>query len=242
MRGRLKTSVKFVLNLTIFPRAGTTVIALAMVRYKVEDRFVGEVGFGTNTSKKLSFSALLGVRQEELSSWTRRASVGLTYQPSDRFSFDLDLNYLQRKDWLLHDRDRLFATYDADDFQPRIGMDCFYPPSSRFVLPCSGRVLRRKERDFYEIPFSEDDLIAVSDPIRSGLVTATNGDFAISSLTAQLRYRWEIGPLSDLFVVYTVVVIYLIGWMMDSQICLMMHLNTPIVDVYVVKLRYRFGN
>jgi hypothetical protein len=211
-------------------------------RYKVEDRFVGEVGFGTNTSKKLSFSALFGVRQEELSSWTRRSSIGLTYQPSDRFSFDLDLNYLQRKDWLLHDRDRLFATYNADDFQPRIGMDVFLSAKQqiRFTLQWAG--ITAQERDFYEIPVSEDDLIAVSDPIRSGLVTATNGDFAISRLTAQLRYRWEIGPLSDLFVVYTR------GSNLPDRVddgfsdLFDDALNTPIVDVYVVKLRYRFGN
>ena len=211
-------------------------------RYKVEDRFVGEVGFGTNTSKKLSFSALFGVRQEELSSWTRRSSIGLTYQPSDRFSFDLDLNYLQRKDWLLHDRDRLFATYNADDFQPRIGMDVFLSAKQqiRFTLQWAG--ITAQERDFYEIPLSEDDLIAVSDPIRSGLVTATNGDFAISRLTAQLRYRWEIGPLSDLFVVYTR------GSNLPDRVddgfsdLFDDALNTPIVDVYIVKLRYRFGN
>jgi hypothetical protein len=211
-------------------------------RYKVEDRFVGEVGFGTNTSKKLSFSALFGVRQEELSSWTRRSSIGLTYQPSDRFSFDLDLNYLQRKDWLLHDRDRLFATYNADDFQPRIGMDVFLSAKQqiRFTLQWAG--ITAQERDFYEIPVSEDGLIAVSDPIRSGLVTATNGDFAISRLTAQLRYRWEIGPLSDLFVVYTR------GSNLPDRVddgfsdLFDDALNTPIVDVYVVKLRYRFGN
>jgi hypothetical protein len=110
----------------------------------------------------------------------------------------------------------------------------------RFTLQWAG--ITAQERDFYEIPLSEDDLIAVSDPIRSGLVTATNGDFAISRLTAQLRYRWEIGPLSDLFVVYTR------GSNLPDRVddgfsdLFDDALNTPIVDVYIVKLRYRFGN
>ena len=73
-------------------------------------------------------------------------------------------------------------------------------------------------------------------------MTATNGDFAISRLTAQLRYRWEIGPLSDLFVVYTR------GSNLPDRVddgfsdLFDDALNTPIVDVYIVKLRYRFGN
>jgi len=84
--------------------------------------------------------------------------------------------------------------------------------------------------------------VAIDDPIQSGLVTATNGDFAISRLTTQLRYRWEIGPLSDLFVVYTR------GSNLPNRVDDVFAdlfddaLSTPIVDVYVVKLRYRFGN
>jgi hypothetical protein len=211
-------------------------------RYKVEDRFVAEVGFGTNTSKKLSFSALLGVRQEELNSWTKRSSIGLTYQPSDRFSVDFDLNYFDRKDWLLHDRDRLLASYDAGEFQPRLGMDIFLSAKQqiRFTLQWAG--IRAEERDFYYIPISEGKLVGIADPIRLGLVDATNGDFAISRLTTQLRYRWEIGPLSDLFVVYTR------GSNLPNRVDDVFSdlfddaLNTPIVDVFVVKLRYRFGN
>jgi len=57
-----------------------------------------------------------------------------------------------------------------------------------------------------------------------------------------LRYRWEIGPLSDLFVVYTR------GSNLSDRVddgfsdLFDDALNTPIVDVYIVKLRYRFGN
>ena len=211
-------------------------------RYKVEDRLVAEVGFGTNTSKKLSFSALLGVRQEELSSWTKRSSIGVTYQPSDRFSVDFDLNYFQRKDWLLHDRDRLLVTYDAGEFQPRLGMDLFLSAKQqiRFTLQWAG--IRAEERDFYGIPLSEGKLVGLADPIQSGLVSATNGDFTLSRLTTQLRYRWEIGPLSDLFLVYTR------GSNLPNRVDDVFAdlfddaFNTPIVDVFVVKLRYRFGN
>jgi hypothetical protein len=143
---------------------------------------------------------------------------------------------------LLHDRDRLFTTYDAGDFQPRVGMDLFLTSKQqiRFTMQWAG--IRAKERDFYQVPLSEGNLVAIDDPIQSGLVTATNGDFAISRLTTQLRYRWEIGPLSDLFVVYTR------GSNLPNRVDDVFAdlfddaLSTPIVDVYVVKLRYRFGN
>ena len=69
----------------------------------------------------------------------------------------------------------------------------------------------------------------------------TRSDFNVSRLTAQLRYRWEIGPLSDLFVVYTR------GSNLPDRVddtfgdLFLDALDEPIVDVFVVKLRYRFG-
>ena len=67
-------------------------------------------------------------------------------------------------------------------------------------------------------------------------------DFTISRLTAQLRYRWEIGPLSDLFLVYTR------GSNLENRVTSDFDdlfsdaLTDPIVNVFIVKLRYRFGS
>ena len=66
-------------------------------------------------------------------------------------------------------------------------------------------------------------------------------DFTISNLNVQLRYRWELAPLSDLFVVYT-----LNGQSNPSQASFSKlfnsALNEPVAEQFVVKLRYRFGS
>jgi hypothetical protein len=60
-------------------------------------------------------------------------------------------------------------------------------------------------------------------------------------MTVQARYRWQIAPLSDLFVVYTR------GSNFPSSIddefsdMFVDALQHPVVDLLVVKLRYRFG-
>ena len=83
---------------------------------------------------------------------------------------------------------------------------------------------------------------AVSDPVAAGIVTNTNGDFALSRLTTQVRYRWEIGPLSDFFLVYTR------GSNLPNRIddeytdLFQDAISEPIVDTFIAKLRYRFGN
>jgi hypothetical protein len=67
-------------------------------------------------------------------------------------------------------------------------------------------------------------------------------DFTISRLTAQLRYRWQLGPLSDLFVVYTRGSNLPNRTSEDFEDLFTDALSDPIVDVLVVKLRYRFGS
>ena len=85
-------------------------------------------------------------------------------------------------------------------------------------------------------------MISNTDPIDAGLVTAQKGDFALSRLSSQLRERWEIGPLSDLFIVYNR------GRNLPSRVDESFAdlfddaLREPVIDMFVVKLRYRFGN
>ena len=213
--------------------------------FKTEDRFVGEVAFGTDTTKILSFSALIGGRQEELSDWTIRSALGLTFRPNDRFSIDLDLNYFDRDGWVLHQRvfggdnpafDTSMFTFEAQELQPKLAMDVFLSAKQQLRLTLQWAGIRAEEQDRYLIPAGEGDLIRQirnpADPIN---------DFNVSRLTAQLRYRWEIGPLSDLFVVYTR------GSVLPDRVddtfsdLFLDAIDEPIVDVFVIKLRYRFG-
>ena len=102
--------------------------------------------------------------------------------------------------------------------------------------------IRAEEQEFYLIPDGGGRLLAISDPVGAGVVAATSGDFALSRLTTQLRYRWEIGPLSDFFLVYTRGS-NLPGRVDDEYDDLFQDaLSDPIVDTFIAKLRYRFGN
>ena len=67
-------------------------------------------------------------------------------------------------------------------------------------------------------------------------------DFVINRMTVQLRYRWQIAPLSDLFVVYTRGSNVPYNTLDDDFGDLFYDaLTDPVIDFFVVKLRYRFG-
>ena len=188
---------------------------------------------------------MIGGRQEELSDWTIRSALGVTFRPNDRFSIDLDLNYFERDGWLLHQTvfggsdaafDRNMFTFKAQELQPKLAMDVFLSAKQQLRLTLQWAGIRAEQQEIYAIPANEGDLIrqiqGPTDPIN---------DFNVSRLTAQLRYRWELGPLSDLFVVYTR------GSILPDRVddtfgdLFFDAIDEPIVDVFVVKLRYRFG-
>ena len=98
--------------------------------------------------------------------------------------------------------------------------------------------IRAKENRRYELLVPGAPLTVVTDPVGD-----ETSDFSISRLSVQLRYRWEIAPLSDLFVVYT----------QNASLPSSTHglgfasmfsetFDNPLAEQLVVKLRYRFGS
>ena len=92
------------------------------------------------------------------------------------------------------------------------------------------------EDRFYEVPDNPGNLVRVDKP------DVETDSFSVSSLNFQARYRWEIAPLSDLFVVYT-------KFASDNDLpldnfseILDQAWSNPIANQLVVKLRYRLGS
>ena len=207
--------------------------------FRTDPYWTTRVGYGTNAAKRFSVSANFGAEQEEFDrSWSQALDIGFTWVPNGRVSVDLDIRYKKRNGWLLHTGDRDFATFDADDLQPKLSIDYFVTARQQLRLTLQWAGVEAQARDYYRTRLTHGDLLDRT--LEQG---AEHEDFSLSRLTAQLRYRWEIGPLSDLFVVYTRGnqftyddADYGFGTLWTDS------LRDPVVDMLVVKLRYRFGS
>lgn len=204
--------------------------------YKIEDRWASEWSWGSNTGLPFSYSIGGSVQQEELGDPTYEVKTGFTFKPTDRFSFDLDLIYRRRHNWLVYQQERDLTAFHADEWHPQVVMDVFFSARQqlRFTMQWAG--IKADEQSFWAVPPGDGELVPVAkDPLEP------TDDFTLSRLTAQLRYRWEIAPLSDLFVVFTR------GSNIPNRIddsfdqLLRDAATDPIIDLLVVKLRYRFG-
>ena len=178
------------------------------------------------------------MEQEELDgNWSPAIDVGFTYVPNGRLSIDFDLRYRKRNGWLLHTGGRDFATFDANDVQPKLSIDYFITATQQLRLTMQWAGVEAEAERYWRTRLSNGALLR-----RSVGPGESNEDFSLSRLTAQLRYRWEIGPLSDLFVVYTRGNQFIHDHAEDGLGTLWTDsLRDPVVDMLVVKLRYRFG-
>jgi hypothetical protein len=229
-----RSEFKFTLN--YFPEQWDDRNSRGNGMFKIEDRLYSQLAYGTDTAKPLAFSGALTAEQESLGGWTYSADAGFSFKPSGRFSLDFDLNYKKRDGWLVYRTGRNFSTYEATEVKPKLAADFFFSARHQLRLTLQWAGIKAEDQTFLEVPISEGPLVE-----RAVQPFPGSEDFTISRLTAQLRYRWEIGPLSDLFVVYTR------GGNLPNQVdsefdeLLSDAFNEPIVDVIVIKLRYRFG-
>jgi hypothetical protein len=205
--------------------------------FRVEHRPQVDIRYLTDSSRPVSSEVALDYRTEDLGGPRFGIETRLRLRPSDRFSVELQVPYSRRSGWLLHQSGREFTTFTATEWRPRFETDFFITARQqlRFTLQWVG--IKAEQDEFYLVPLRAGALLRREQP------AGRNDDFSISTLSLQFRYRWEIAPLSDLFVVYTRGSDVRDAGVEDRFGTLFSEaLRNPVTDQLVVKLRYRFGS
>ena len=165
--------------------------------YRVDDRWQAEVRYYSDSSRRLAYSVRHRWRQEQADGVYQRTQGKVQWRPTDRMTMGLGLHYVDREAWLLHQSGGTFATFAADELMPTFDLSYFFSARAQLRMAFQWVAVKAEERDAYVMPETPGFLV----PLTAELETAD--DFAISRMNLQLRYRWEIAPLSDLVLVYT---------------------------------------
>jgi len=204
--------------------------------YRVEDRWQTGAFIETDGSTPLSLVIGAVYTGEHIDGRTMGYSIRTAWRPNDRFSVIVDLGYEDKKGWVLYESRQEFGAYDAEFWRPEIEMNFFLSASQQFRITAQWAGIKANERERLSVPIGDGSLQTVN--LAAG---ATDRDFAISRVTFQARYRWELAPLSDLFIVYTR------GSDVDSMPnkdfgeLLSDAWTDALIDIFVIKLRYRLG-
>ena len=203
--------------------------------FSVRSRVFSDINLRTNTSRPLSLFMRVGTRPEAVYGTSIESQLGLTWRPRDNFSMEVDVEHKDRNGWLLHQEDENFTAFNGSQWQPKLSLEYYPTARQQLRLTAQWVGIRAEEDRFYQLPDGTTELVEVPKP------PGETDDFSISQLNFQVRYRWQIAPLSDLFVVYTKgdnskTDLASFSDMFDNN------WNDPLGDQLVIKLRYRLGS
>jgi hypothetical protein len=227
----------FGFSLRYFPERADDRLGRGTGDFKVPGRPGINFNYETDTSKPLSLNAGIDFGQEDLGPARIDTNGGVSWRPNDRFSANLDLRYTDSEAILVHRGDGAYTSFEGHQWSPNFELNYFISAWQQLRMTIQWNSLKAFEDRFWQVnPNSFDFLQPVAK------ADTTPDDFAISRLTFQARYRWEIAPLSDLFLVYTR------GSNLPSDEfdsfpnLLQQSFSDAIVDVFAMRLRYRFGS
>lgn len=205
--------------------------------FRIPERWGTRLEYNTNRAAPISYNLGLNWDPEDFGSSRIVGSAGVVWRPNDRFSADLSLEYTDREALLIHQGDGNYTSFESHQWSPKLEMNYFISARQQFRFTAQWIALKSYEDRFWQVnPYSLDFLQPVENP------DTTPDDFVISRLTFQARYRWEIAPLSDLFIVYTRGSNLPANSFETFQDLLERSWNDSIVDTIAIKLRYRLGS
>ncbi|MDX1491569.1 MAG: DUF5916 domain-containing protein [Pseudohongiellaceae bacterium] len=228
---QLRTSIRY-FNPRIDDRLGR-----GSGEFRIPERWAGSFSWSSDPGRVLSYDIGINPGQEDQGEKQMGYSAGVSYRPIDSFSLKVDLDYTDREGLLVYRGNGRYTSYEATQWSPKVTMDYFISAKQQLRFSMQWTGLKAYEDRFWEVnPNELDYLNEIAKP------TATSDSFVISRLSFQARYRWEIAPLSDLFVVYTRGG-NVPGTMFDDYGGLLQEAwSEPVVDTLVIKLRYRLGS
>ena len=205
--------------------------------YRVEDQKSIEARYYSDSSRRFSYSVRHSISDQEIGhGYYRRSQANVRWRPTDRVTMALAVNYTDREAWLLHRANGVFATFDAKGLTPFATLSYFVNARQQLLMAFQWVAINADAQRFYRMADTPDFLVPMDRTPTAG------DDFSLSRMSLQLRYRWEIAPLSDLFVVYQNRA-SLSGMNGSSFTDLFSEtFDETIGENLAIKLRYRFGS
>jgi hypothetical protein len=224
----------FSTTLRYFPPRVDDTLSRGNGTFKIPERWAVDASWRSDRALPLSWTVGVNAGQEDLGLQNLSYNAGITWNPNDRLSVDVNARYIDREAWLIHQGNGRMTAFEANEWAPRAELDYFINAKQQLRFSMQWTGIKAFENRFYHV-----NAARVESLVQTGDVTAGTDDFAISRMSFQARYRWEIAPLSDLFFVYTRGG-NLARTFEDDYAGMFEHAwFDQVVDNWVVKLRYR---
>ena len=226
---------KLVMRAGFSPKSYDDINSEGFGTFRVDQHSQWNVRWDSDAAQEWGVGIGGGFFGEDLGGNTWSGEAQIDWRPSDRFHAAIGTSYYDSNDWLLHQFERRMATYDAIQWEPKLTLEYYISADQQFRTSLQWVGIKADADQVYLVPLKPGELVKVPDP-------GERGDFSVSNLSFQARYRWEVAPLSELFVVLTIQAnqTRALG---DSTFESLFNdaFESPMYNSLVMKIRYRLG-
>ena len=152
----------------------------------------------TNSTKKFYQSAWFGIQENPIQGTSNSLGIQFVYRPRESLTFNWRLSKAVNDGQVLYQGSRDFIRYRSWSPTSNVAVQVFLSTRHQIRLDFQSRMIQAKAYEYLTLEERAQQVSSVGFEING-----ESDDFSISRATLQLRYRWNIAPLSDLFVVYT---------------------------------------
>jgi len=157
-------------------------------RYWLETRYSSPRG------DDLTFNIDANVEYDEIEKTTLSLGLSAQIYLSETVTLGTNLSYKNLQEWLIWDFDTAqLAGFEADRFNADLRFDWYPSPRQEVRLKFQWVGIDAEQVDSYQL--NSDGSLALS--------TSSADDFSLSDTALQVRYRYQLAPLSDIFLVYS---------------------------------------
>ncbi len=191
-----------------------------------------EVAYLNPRGRKLTLQLTYVAETAGTKEFSHEFAIAPQYYVSDRITLSGRASYTYFKEWLLWDfRTEQLATYAADLYELNINLD-WYPSTRQEV---------RVKFQWVGVEADAHEGFALSSSGRPRPSGVPVDDFSVGDTAVQIRYRYELAPLSEIFLVYTRGGLWESDDTGDSPFGLFNNAwDDVIAEQIVAKIRYRF--
>jgi hypothetical protein len=159
----------------------------------LEESWGGSLSYDTQRRGMWSKSISINLSQEGYEGWAVGIRSNVTWYPNEKLNINLSLNPQRSSDWLRWIRGKQIGGFSNDQLTSTIGVNWFPAESHEIRLRTQWNAINAKAEKSYNIG-ADSRLIADNAPLM---------DFTANGFALQLRYHYEIAPMSDLYISYS---------------------------------------
>lgn len=160
----------------------------------------------------------------------KKINLGINFSPKDNLRIWMFLNHHSRTNWLNRISDNYYGTYDQKRTSINIGSRWYPTNNQELQIKLEATSFRNQKGTGWNAD-------------NNGLLVSTNeaaDSINLGKLGFQIRYRYEIDPLSNIYLVYTRGGSYFFDDAADTSKIFRTTWQEPEGNVFSAKIRYRF--